>query len=402
MTVAIDDVRATLSGLDPMTRPYIPLGAARDLFYSSAREVLIEGPAGTGKTRAICEKCHLLCQTIPGLRVAWMRQTRSSMTESVLVTFEQKVLPPGDPILRGPQRAFRHSYVYPNGSEIVTGGLDNPEKIMSTEWDIIAVFEATEIKQDAWEKLITRGRNYAIPWQQQIADCNPSHQRHWLIMRARAGMMQHLPSRHTDNPAVTDEYLDSLSGLSGHRRARLYEGLWVAAEGLVYPDAERCFVEHVTPPAGILVGGIDFGWSNPFCALGGTAYIGDDERTHIYIWYERYLKQTFISDHAKALPTGHVWDADPSEPDSIVELNRGGHRTRKAINDIIVGVNAVNRRIMEGTLTISDRCRALRAELAAYRYPEDKMSEKPVDEYNHACDALRYVIMGVDRGKVAA
>ena len=382
---------------------YEPLGAAEALLYSQDREVLIEGPAGTGKTRAIIEKCHVLCDTIPGVRVLWVRATRASMTESVLVTFEERVLPPGSPIKSGARRFSRHSYRYPNGSEIIVGGLDNVDRIMSTEYDIICVFEATEIRLNDWEKLLTRGRNWKVSYQQQIADCNPSHQRHWLIMRARSGQMRHLQSRHSDNPALTQNYLaDLANNLTGHRRARLYEGLWVAAEGLVYPRAETCFCEHIEPPMGTLVGGIDFGWSDPFCALAGTSYYDTgDEQWHLHIWYERYKSQCTIAEHARALPTGVVWYADPSEPQSIIELNRAEHRTRKAVNDILVGVNAVSSRIEQGTLHISDRCRALRAELSAYHYPEDKTSEKPVDEFNHACDALRYMVMGVDRGRVA-
>jgi len=390
-----------LAEIAPATRPYEPFGAARDLFYCTDREVLIDGPAGTGKTRAIVEKCHLLCQEVPNIRVLWLRATRRSMTETVLVTFETKVVPEGSYLTQGARRSYRQDYHYANGTEIVLGGLDNVDRIMSSEYDVICVFEATEITLNDWEMLLTRLRNNAMGYHQQIADCNPSHPRHWLIQRAKSGKMSRLPSRFEDNPSITPVYLTGLAGLSGHRRARLYEGLWSAAEGLVYPDAEMCFVEHSEPVPGRLVGGIDFGYTNPFCALGGTAYKGDDDRTHLYIWYERYISQALVGSHATALPPGHVWWADPSEPDSIVELGRAGHRVGKAKNDILIGVNAVLSRMDAGTLHISERCRALRAELEAYHYDPDKLSEKPVDEFNHACDALRYLVMGVDRGRVA-
>lgn len=389
------------AAIDPQTRPYRPWGSARALFYSQAREVLIEGPAGTGKTRAVLEKCHLLCQEIPNLRVLWLRATRASMSESILVTFEQKVLPPESYLVYGAKRPQRHSYDYQNGAQIILGGLDNVERIMSSDYDLICVFEATEVSLGDWETLLTRGRNYVLPWQQQIADCNPAGARHWLIQRGKSERMLHLKSVFGDNPSITNTYVEGLSQLSGHRRARLYEGLWVAASGTVYPDIGRCFVEHFDPPAGRLVGGMDFGWTNPFAALGATVYVDEDERSIVYIWYERYKSKCLISEHANALPTGHVWFADPSEPGSIVELHRAGHGVHKAHNDILVGVNAVTRRIDAGTLQISKRCKALRAEVEAYRYSEDSDSEKPIDEFNHACDALRYLIMGVDQGRVA-
>ncbi len=383
-------------------RAYRPRGAAERLFYCRDREVLIDGPAGTGKTRACLEKVHLLAQEIPKLRALLVRKTRTSMTQSVLVTFEEKVLPAGSHLSKGPQRWYRHSYRYPNGAEVVTGGLDNVERIMSSEYDIIVVFEATEITENDWEMLLTRLRNHVLPFQQQIADCNPSHPRHWLIERARQKKMTRLPSRHEDNPSLTSEYLEGLAQLSGHRRSRLFEGVWAAAEGLVYPAWESAFRDHFDPSAGRLTGGIDFGWTNPFAALGGVYFAAGGSAGTIYVWYERYRTKTLLRDHAAALPADHLWEADPSAPQQIAELRRAGHRVRPAANDIVIGINAINARIEDGTLLISRRCRALAAEMSAYQYGPDGASEQPLDEFNHACDALRYLVMGIDRGRVAA
>ena len=63
-------------------REYTPHGAARALFKCRANEVLIEGPAGTGKTTAVLTKCHAACETYPNIRVLICRATRASMTET--------------------------------------------------------------------------------------------------------------------------------------------------------------------------------------------------------------------------------------------------------------------------------------------------------------------------------
>ncbi len=42
-----------------------------------------------------------------------------------------------NPICAGVQRESRHSYKYPNGSEVVVGGMDRPGKILSAEYDLI-------------------------------------------------------------------------------------------------------------------------------------------------------------------------------------------------------------------------------------------------------------------------
>lgn len=287
---------------------YRARGAAALLFVTYAPEVLLDGPAGTGKTRAVLERLNTLCEEWPGIRVLLCRATRVSLTESVLVTFEQKVLWQGHPVLDGPGRENRHSYRYPNGAEIVTGGLDNPDRIMSTEYDVIYVAEATECTQEAWEKLLTRLRNNRIPkgaksggprrknadgtwaedqamepdpetgqpklawWTQGICDCNPGHPLHWLNIRATpkgqrvvanhsvtgTGEMLRLKSKHADNPSVDAAYINRLRSLKGTRRLRLYEGVWAHDDAASVFDWEKieqhktekgqdgCFVDEWT------------------------------------------------------------------------------------------------------------------------------------------------------------
>src|SRR4051812_42143326 len=97
-------------------------------------EVLIEGPAGTGKSIAAMQKMHVAALKYPGMRGLVVRQTRESLTESVLVTYETKILPEHSPIAGGASRASRQSYIYPNGSTLVIGGIkasgrDNVAKV---------------------------------------------------------------------------------------------------------------------------------------------------------------------------------------------------------------------------------------------------------------------------------
>lgn len=214
---------------------YKPQGASAELFTCRAPEVLIEGPAGTGKTRSVLEYVHFLCETYPGIRVLLFRKTRTSMNESVLVTFEQEVLWEGHECMVGDaHRNNRQFYEYPNGSHIVLGGMDNSDRIMSTQYDIACGFEATELSQEDWEKVQSRLRNNVLPWQQGVCDCNPGAQGHWLNVRAHKGKMVRLLSRHEDNPTVTPEYLAKLSNLEGARRLRLLKGEWCTEEGAVY------------------------------------------------------------------------------------------------------------------------------------------------------------------------
>jgi len=195
---------ATAADLTPEQRGYRPYGAAEQLLYNKSRVVFLSGPAGTGKSRGNLEKLHLCALKYAGMRALIVRETRSSLTESGLVTYESKVLPSGSPICAGVQRRMRQAYHYPNGSEIVIGGLDDTTKIMSTEYDMIYIQEAIEVEEGAVQDLMTRLRNGVMPYQQIIGDTNPGPETHWIKQWEKEGRIVLLDSRHEDNPTIYD------------------------------------------------------------------------------------------------------------------------------------------------------------------------------------------------------
>ena len=62
-------------------------------------------------------------------------------------------------------------------------------------------------------------------------------------------------------------------------------------------------------------------------------------------------------------------------------------------------------RLEAGTLKIHEsRCPNLLAEASLYRFsdnPDDRRSETPVDDHNHALGALRYLVSRLDERKMA-
>ncbi len=232
-------------------------------------EVLLEGPAGTGKSRGVLQYVDALCEMFPGIRVLICRQTLKSLRESVQVTLEEKVWWEGHPCLTASDasRDHRSSYTYPKAtnkvggvtysgeSHIVLGGLDNPDKTFSTEYDVVLVEEGIETNLDAWMKLRRVNRNYRMPWQQQIASTNPGSEFHYLNLRPEERdeetgekIMHRLLSRHRDNPMLWDvgandwteaghQYVHKALGhMRGAVRERLLNGRWVSEEGQVWED----------------------------------------------------------------------------------------------------------------------------------------------------------------------
>jgi hypothetical protein len=182
-----------------------------------------------------------------------------------------------------------------------------------------------------------------------------------------------------------------------------YECSFQSLQGLVYPDFEaRVAIDDDGPATGKEVGGIDWGFRNPFAALWGRL----DRDDVLTITGERYVRETPLHEHARVLPRQVTWYADPAGAQEIDSLRRAGFVVRRADNDIRAGIAAVHARIETGRLrVVRAQCPNLLAEARLYRYPTHKdgrsVSEVPVDEHNHALAALRYAIARLDATFVA-
>jgi len=165
-------------------------GANRKLFSTHDSEVIISGPGDTGKTFACCMKVHLTCLKVAGSQCAIVRKTYASVHGSVLATFERvNKMSGGVASAMGGDRPYK--YVYENGSAIWVGGMDNPERVLSSERDLIYVNQTEELTLNDWETLATRatGRGAVVKHAQLLGDCNPGGAKHWIRERAKAGKL---------------------------------------------------------------------------------------------------------------------------------------------------------------------------------------------------------------------
>jgi len=411
--------------IEEITNDYRPVGGARELLLSREKEVLLAGPAGTGKTRAALEKMYLCLLRFERMRALLVRKTRVSLTQSALVTLEEKVIPRGDAVLCGPTRACRNSYTFANGSQLVVGGMDNADRVMSSEYDMVLACEATELTLEDWEKLITRLRNGKMPFQQAIAECNPSYPNHWLNTRAANGLMQRINSIHQDNPVYFDHgkndwteegklYLSTLQRLSGVRRRRLLDGVWAAPEGLVYES----FADHILEagedfdldklPAKVrrVCAAVDWGWHDPAAVV----VAAECEDNVIYIIDEIYATELPTPELIKKCVrmvgrwNVDVWYADRARPDLMNLFGRYDMvmRTPKMVS-VEGGIARVDSRLLTDGLKIYDRCGALINEATQYQYGTktgengtEKTAQKALRGKDHAMDALRYLVTGME------
>lgn len=415
---------------------YTPAGSLRMLFESKDAEVLVSGPAGTGKSRACLERVIALARQYPMSRVLILRKTRESLTEAALVTLEQHVLGMNHPVVvNGPQRRNRQSYALENGSQIVVGGLDKPSKVMSTEYDLIYIQEAIELAENDWESVTTRLRNGRMPFQQLLADTNPDKPTHWLRRRCDAGKTHMIDSRHEDNPTLFDaakraytkrgvEYISKLDNLTGARHDRLRWGKWVQSEGVVYADFDAAV--HVIdrfdiPREWRRFRSIDFGYTNPFVCQWWAV----DPDGRMYLYREIYQTQALV-EHLAALITELSRDEqiETSISDHDAEdratLNYRGIGTQAADKAVTVGIQAVQSRLKkagdgkprlfalrdslvqpDAALDEAKKPLSTLQEFDSYMWPKEATGkaegEAPVKLFDHGMDAMRYAVMYADK-----
>lgn len=395
----------------PRVTTFKPYGSHKELFTSRASELLGAGPAGTGKTYTICWRLHVMAMRYPGSRILMTRKDLESLKPAALTTYVNGV----QPYIYGVETFGGNKFTpaefrYPNGSVIQVTGLDRAEKVKSAEYDVIYVNESTEIPESTAEMLTSRLRNNVMPYQQLIMDCNPAGPRHWLRQRCHAGKTQMVESTHKDNPAYWDaregkwtafgeQYVNNvLANLSGVTRARLFDGVWAAAEGLVYPEFNPAqHVREIDTNGWRTVLGVDVGSKNPTVIL--VAHVSGDGRIHISReLYRREMSASDITAAIEQFAVEHDPDAvyiDPSAKGYIEDLHRAGVNAVPAVNDILVGIQRVHAQFQTG-LTFDPECTNTIDEMGMYAYPENPKVEtdKPIKDNDHAADALRYLVMG--------
>lgn len=435
----VERLKANRSKVDPepvvqVKRRFSAYGAAAELFKSKAPQVILSGPAETGKTMACLHLLDSLAWKYPGMQGAIIRKTYRSMPGSVLQTFEKKVLSQGDGVTkRGGEKP--EWFDYPNGSRLWVGGMDNPAKVLSSERDVIYVNQAEELTLDEWETLTTRatGRAGNMPYAQVVGDCNPGSFSHWIKGTANDGNLLLLESRHEDNPTLFDpktkeitpqgeRSLEALDRLTGVRYLRLRKGLWAAAEGSVYDTFDRAV--HIVDAFGSVlrhVAGVDWGFTNPgviqVWGVDGDKRMGrirEIYRTKKTIdwWIEQ--AQTVKKDYP-----GVVFVCDPSEPGYIQQFRTAKLSVVEAFNDISLGINNVQQRLKiqpdkrprlvflrSGLIDRDEELASLHKptcaeeEIEAYVWPKGKdgkvLKEVPMDDNNHGMDAMRYAAAYVD------
>lgn len=238
--------------------------------------------------------------------------------------------------------------------------------------------------------------------------CNPEGPGHWFyrewICKAEEKQVFYLHFTMEDNPGISKEMRQRYERrFLGAFYQRFIQGLWVAAEGLVYGFFSNDQVGSCPEtPAEKWRISCDYGTVNPASFGLWGLWNGVWYRVEEYYYNARKEgRQKTDGEYAKdlaKLADGRKIEriiVDPSAASFIELLKREGWTVQKADNDVLSGIRTTAELLKEGKLVICEECRDLLREFGLYRWDERFGDDRVRKEHDHAMDDMRYFAVQV-------
>ena len=303
----------------------------------------------------------------------------------------------------------------PTGQKILFRGFDDPLKITSISVPVgqlcwCWVEEAYELTDETAFNMLDESIRGVVEeplFKQIILTFNPWNERHWLKPRFFDRVAPNILALTTNY--LCNEWLDEadkkLFEDMKKNNPRRYQvaglGNWGIVDGLVYEnwqelefDWREILNKRQKAKA---VFGLDFGYTNDPAAF--FCGILDQEQKEIYVFdeiYQKGMQNTAIYSNIEKLGfKKEIIVADSAEPKSIDHLKGLGLYRIKASKKGKDSINAGIQFIQDFKIFIHPRCVNFLTEISNYAWDKDKFGKavnKPIDDFNHLMDAMRYAL----------
>lgn len=332
--------------------------------------------------------------TTPNTTITVCRKTLPSLKGSVLRDF-QEIL---DKIGQWEKKCFNKSeliYTFANGSWVEFISCDSEQKLRGRKRKILYVNEANELDFLEWQQLQMRTTEFTV------IDYNPSFtDDHWICSVNQDQRTYHFITTYKDNPFLEQRVIDEIESLREKNKSlwQIYGlGLQAVIEGLVFDTfTEIDEIPSYAKKHRFLC--IDYGYTNDPTAICEVCICDDT----IYIDEVSYATHMLTGDIIAALK-GRIHEskydykvisesADPRMVDEIYNAGIDIHPVHKYGGSVLAGIQ----KMQEMRIVITKRSQNVKRELKNYVYRQDKNGNwlnEPIDAYNHAIDAVRYVIL---------
>ena len=409
-------------------------GPQRKFHDSHADEVLYGGAAGGGKSEALLAEA-LRFAHVPGYRALLLRRSYPELEGK-----GSGLIPRSHEMLTGVAVYDRqkHTWTFPAGGTLGFGHLEYQSSVFiyhSAQFAYIGFDELTTFLESQYLYMLSRCRSVAgVPARVRAAS-NPGGVGHaWVrrrfVEKLRPGELrwfkrdgdkdiqttwndpdglsrQFIPARVYDNPTLIQKdpgYIRRLKALDPIDRLRLLDGdWWVANSGTVYAEfADENLTDEEPDPSAPLELAYDDGYIDPrailFIQRRGDRVLVFDELYHTHHLGEHCIAEVVERCRQLGLQLPVLAVGSPEAIEFKQYLRRANIVARSEQTPIVEGIKRVRRLIRDSqgyrALKVHRRCRALLDELqGGYQYPSPGANgggEIPLDQSNHAVDALRY------------
>ena len=280
-------------------------------------------------------------------------------------------------------------YDFDNGSYIEFFSADDSSKLRGARRDILYINECNNIEFEAYNELAIRTKR------EIYLDFNPANE-FWVHTELKNEpdtdfvVLTYKDNEALDKGIVKEIEKNRLKGLTSSYWANWWNvyglGEMGSLQGVVFSNWKQ--IDTIPTEARLLGYGVDFGYTaDPTSIVEVYNYNG--QRILNEICYQTGLVNTEI---AKKLQKNIIAYADSAEPKSIEEIRRTG----QLIKGVTKGLDSVNFgiQIMQSQeYLVTSQSTNLIKELRSYCWDKDrsgKQINKPIANFNHAIDAVRY------------
>lgn len=375
----------------------------RDLILSNPNEsvFVIRGGQGAGKTIAILE---LIVQSlISSTKEATVLSSELSKMKKTVVRDYKKIAK--DWGVMQNESDFNRAeskHEYENDSYIDFLGADVNDVGKGFRRDILYINEADKISIDSAVQFISRAGLTIIDynpdslfWGDEYINENNcitlTFEDNEFLPQSEVNSILDYKTRGFHNPYLPFELLFKQENIKSNYWANKWKvyglGMIGSLDGVVFDNWQD--IESIPKEARLLGYGLDFGYANDPTSI-VEVYKWNDKRILNEICYSKGLSNSQI---AKYIDTKLPCYCDSAEPKSIDELKMN------KVNAIAVtkGSDSINYGIQimqEQSYLVTKKSINLLNELKKYTWDKDKKTNeklnKPIDNFNHAIDAVRY------------
>lgn len=241
--------------------------------------------------------------------------------------------------------------------------------------------------------------------------CNPGSPQHWFytewIKRRRKRNALYLHFEMTDNPGLSKKTLERYQAMfSGVFYDRYIRGLWVIAEGLVYPMFSReVNVTSERGGPGTYYISCDYGTQNPTVFGLWRVHKGEAvmEKEYYHSGRETNRQKTdeeYYQD-LESFAAGYKIERiiiDPSAASFAECIRRHGKfAVWNANNAVLDGIRLTGALLKAGKLKFHESCVKTFEEFGLYSWDSEAAEDKVIKENDHSLDQTRYLCSTVIR-----